>query len=148
MIYLGTDHRGFKVKEELKSYLAGRGYQIEDLGAGAYDPSDDYPEVARRVARKVTEDPNNRGILLCGSAAGVCIVANKIKGVRAAPAWNAEQIWSMRNDDNLNVLCLAADYTSAEKAKKITQAFLDASFSGEERHKRRLKEIEEIEENN
>ncbi len=145
MIYLGTDHRGYKMKEELREYLTSRGYQVVDLGAKSEEPGDDYPAYAEKVARAVVTDPNNRGILLCGSGAGVCIAANKINGVRAAVAWNEGVSRAIRNDDNANVLCLPADQITAVDAKKIVQVFLDASFGGEERYKRRLRQIQEIE---
>ena len=145
MIYLGTDHRGYKMKEELREYLTSRGYQVVDLGAKSEEPGDDYPGYAEKVARAVVTDPNNRGILLCGSGAGVCIAANKINGVRAAVAWNEGVSRAIRNDDNANVLCLPADQITAVDAKKIVQVFLDASFGGEERYKRRLRQIQEIE---
>lgn len=144
MIYLGADHGGYKFKEQLKIYLKSRGYQVADLGTDSEVPID-YPLIAKRVAEKVMEDPNNRGIVLCRSGAGVCIAANKIRGIRAAEAWNEEVARAARHDDNVNVLCLAADYLSFEAAKKIAQTFLDTSFAGEERYKRRLKEIEDIE---
>ncbi len=147
MIYLGADHRGFKLKGQLLQYLKKRGYQVTDLGTNSEEPVD-YPLIAKKVARKVAEDPNNRGVLLCGSGAGVCIVANKISGIRAAQAWNQKVAEAARHDDNVSVLCLAADAHTPEEVKKITQTFLDTSFGGEERYKRRLKEIREIEKEN
>lgn len=147
MIYIGTDHRGFKIKEELRKYLEGRGYQVTDLGAFSV-ASTDYPLVAEQVAKQVAEDPNNRGILLCATGAGVCVVANKIKGIRAAVVWRKDVARSIRSDDSVNILCLPADYLSPEEAQEITQIFLDTSPLGEERYKRRLKQIEEIEQKN
>lgn len=144
MIYLGADHRGFKAKEKLKSYLQKRGYKLTDVGTDS-EESVDYPVIAERVARNVIGDPNNRGVVLCGSGAGVCIVANKLPGIRAAEAWNEAIVKAARNDDNVNILCLAADFLNEVEMKKITQVFLDTSFSGEERYKRRLKKITEIE---
>ena len=147
MIYLGADHRGFKLKESLKRYLQDKGYQIKDMGTNSEDPID-YPIVAVKVGKKVTEDLNNRGILLCGSGEGVAIAANKIDGIRAGEAWNADVAYSARNDDNINVLALPADHLASDEVNEITQVFLDTSFSGEERHKRRLEEIKKIEEEN
>lgn len=145
MIYLGADHGGYKLKEQLKEFLRERGYQHTDLGASTLDPDDDYPIIAEKVALKVMEDPYNRGITLCRNGAGVCIVANKIKGIRAAPAWNVKVAAAIRNDDNANVLCLPADYLSFEEAMAIVQVFLDTSLGAEERYKRRLREIQDIE---
>ncbi|OGW84666.1 MAG: hypothetical protein A3C35_04285 [Omnitrophica bacterium RIFCSPHIGHO2_02_FULL_46_11] len=147
MIYIGADHRGYAIKEQLKEYLTGRGYQLTDVGTDS-EESVDYPLIAKKVAEEVRADPNNRGVLLCGSGVGVCIVANKFKGIRAGEVWNASLAQKARTDDNINVLCLSADTVSLEDAKKIAQTFLDTSFAGEERYKRRLKQIEEIEKEN
>jgi ribose 5-phosphate isomerase B len=145
MIYLGADHGGYKYKNRLKDYLTSRGYQVTDLGAHAEDANDDYPLIGEKVGVKAAEDPNNRGILVCRSGAGVCIVANKIKGIRAAQAWDESMAKAIRNDDNANVLCLGADYQVYEDVEKIAQLFLDMSFGTEPRFKRRLQEILEIE---
>lgn len=147
MIYVGADHRGFKLKEQLKIYLSGRGYQITDVGTYS-EESVDYPLIAQKVAEDVRTDPNNRGVLLCGSGVGVCVVANKFKGIRAGEAWSEDVARKARTDDNVNVLCISADTISLEDAKKIIQVFLDTSFMGEDRYKRRLKQIEEIEKGN
>src|SRR3989344_9297416 len=104
MIYIGADHRGFKLKRELFDYLIGKGYRVVDVGTDS-EESVDYPIIAEKVTRKVAEDPNNRGIIVCGTGGGVCIVANKSKGILAAEAWNPEVAKAARNDDNINVLC-------------------------------------------
>ena len=147
MIYIGADHRGFKLKQELAAYLEDRGYKVADVGTTSEEAAD-YPMISEKAAKKVKEDLNNRGVLICGSGAGVCITANKLKGIRAAVAWNEKMAKSLRNDDNANILCLAADYLTADDAKTITQAFLDTSFGGEARYKRRLEEIKTIEQEN
>lgn len=147
MIYLGADHRGFKLKEQVKAYLVERGYQVTDLGTNSEEPVD-YPLITEKVAVAVKGDPNNRGIVICGSGVGVCIVANKIKTIRAAEAWSPEVAHAARNDDNVNVLCLSSDNLDFEQSKPIVQAFLDTSFGAEDRYKRRLKQIEDIEKNN
>ncbi len=147
MIYLGADHRGYKAKTKLFDYLLGRGYQVTDMGTNSEEPVD-YPLIAAKVGEKVVEDLNNRGILLCGSGDGVCIVANKIKGVRAALAWNKEVAMSVRNDDNANILCLGADQLAEDEIREITQTFLDTSFGGQERYNRRIKEISDLEKEN
>ncbi|MDP3741245.1 MAG: RpiB/LacA/LacB family sugar-phosphate isomerase [bacterium] len=147
MIHIGSDHRGFQLKRDLYDYLVKKGYQVSDLGTDSEEPID-YPVIAEKVGRKVKEDPNNRGIVICGSGVGVCIVANKIDGIRAAQAWDPEVAKAARNDDNINVLCLSADYTETEAAEKITQKFLDTSFGGAERFNRRIKEITDLEKDN
>ena len=147
MVYVGADHRGFVLKGELIDFLKKQGYQVKDLGTHSEEPVD-YPETAKIVGEKVGEDPNNRGILLCGSGAGVCIAANKIRGIRAAQAWDPEVARAARNDDNINVLCLGADRISTDEAKPIIQKFLSTSFGGAERFNRRLKQITELESKN
>lgn len=144
MIFLGADHGGYKFKEKLKEHLQSKGYEIEDLGTHSEDPID-YPVIAKKVALKVIEDANNRGIVLCRSGTGVCIAANKIAGIRAAEAASPELAKAARNDDNVNVLCLAADYMTFPQIKKISETFLTTAFGAEERYKRRLKQIELIE---
>ncbi len=147
-IYIGTDHRGFSLKQEIVQFLAADKHEIIDLGATTLDPTDDYPIYAHLVADAVTKDPEGWGILLCGSGVGVEIVANKIDGIRAATGMNAEQVAHGRTDDNMNVLIIAADFVSTEDAKSMITAFLTTPFSGQERHTRRLEEIKKIEQNN
>ncbi|OGM91120.1 hypothetical protein A2999_01110 [Candidatus Wolfebacteria bacterium RIFCSPLOWO2_01_FULL_38_11] len=149
LIYIGADHRGFKLKESLEKYLKNQGYEIIDAGNGNLDKGDDYPDFAKLVARAISQDPiNRRGILICGSGAGVDIVANKFDGVRSALATNVEQAKMSRSDDDTNILSLAAEFTNEESAKEILNVWLKTPFSGEEKHKRRLEKISEIEENN
>ena len=146
MIYLGADHRGYKLKEQIKKYLKDKGERIEDLGTDSEAPVD-YPIIAEKVARKVAKDEDGRGVLMCGSGAGVAIVANKVGGVRATEGWNKQVTQAARNDDDVNVLCLSADALALDEAKELIDVFLHTPFAGEERHRRRLKEIREIEEN-
>ncbi len=147
MIYLAADHRGFQLKEKAKQWLAEWGYDHEDMGAFELDLADDYPIYAKKVAESMVES-DDRGILFCGSGVGVDDVANKFDGIRSGLAINKEQIYSARNDDNINVLALASDFTSEDEAKEIIKTFLDTEFSDEERFNRRLKEIGEIEDAN
>ncbi len=147
MIYLGADHRGYNLKDVIKDYLDELGYEYQDLGAFELDENDDYTNYAEKVASRII-DPEDRGIVICGSGTGVDIVANKHDGVRAGLALNVEQIKSARHDDDINVLALAADHTGEEDAKKIVNIFLETGFAGEERHKRRLHDIEDLEEIN
>lgn len=147
MIYLGADHGGFEQKAKLKKYLESVGFQVADLGTHTSDPVD-YPKIAKEVATKVLEDPYNRGILICRSGAGVCIAANKIHGILAAQAWDEGTARAARNDDNANVLCLAGDYTDYKLMEKMAKVFIDTSFDGAERRRRRLKQIVDIEKEN
>lgn len=145
-IFLGADHRGFDLKEKIKEWLKDRKYSVEDLGAYKLDPQDDYPDFASAVAGKIAESPEeNRGILICGSGVGMDTAANKFRGVRATVGWNTESVEHARSHDDVNVISIPADWTPPEAAREIVRAFLDTPFSGEERHTRRLKKIEEIE---
>lgn len=146
VLYVGADHRGFQLKEVVKRTLQNEGYQVSDLGALAFDEADDYPEIARRVAEKVSHDAENaRGVLICGSGVGVAVVANKFSDVRAGVVLTPDQAFDVKSDDNINILCLAADYTDEGNAKKIVTAWLQTPFNTEERFGRRLKEISAIE---
>jgi ribose 5-phosphate isomerase B len=129
VIYLGADHRGFKLKEALKYYLKEQGYELADLGNAVYDKEDDFPDFAAEVAKKVSLAPEEaRGILACGSGIGMAIVANKFRNVRAGLAMSPDQANAGRHDNNINILCLAADFTSEEDAKNIVRVFLATPF--------------------
>ncbi len=146
MIYIGADHRGYKLKEALKIYLKELNYAWEDSGAKELIPDDDYPDYTLVVAKKVAENPDeNRGILICGSGVGVDIVANKIRNIRSALCFDVKQAQMSRNDDNANVLSLSADFISESLAKEIVKIWLETPFSGLEHHTRRIEKIKEIE---
>jgi ribose 5-phosphate isomerase B len=147
IIYIGADHRGFYLKETLKSALKSDGYEVIDLGNSEGDPNDDYPDFAAAVAEKVAgTDSEVRGIVVCGSGIGVDIVANKFAGVRSALAISPDQIRAGRNDDDVNVLSLAAGFTTRDDALNIVHVFLSTPFKKEERYSRRLGKISQIEE--
>ncbi|MEK9154455.1 MAG: RpiB/LacA/LacB family sugar-phosphate isomerase [Patescibacteria group bacterium] len=148
IIYIGADHRGFKLKEFLEDNLKKTGYEVIDAGNGNYEASDDYPDFAFSVVKAVAQDfLNRRGILICGSGVGVDVVANKFPGIRSALAANKEQAYFSRNDDDSNILSLAAEFLNDESAWEILEVWLKTPFSGEEKHKRRLEKIKEIENN-
>ena len=147
MIYLGADHRGFELKERLKKRLEDEGFAVTDLGDDHLVPGDDYVDFARKVGDAVTQDPENRGIVLCGSGVGVDIVANKIDGIRCALVQDEARAIQSRQHEDVNMLALPADILDEEEAVKISKAFLTTDFSGEDRHERRLEKLEEIEEN-
>lgn len=149
MIYIGADHRGYKLKEALKVYLKELNFEFEDLGATDYDSSDDYPDFSLAVAKKTAENPEeNRGILICGAGVGVDVVANKVKGIRSALCFDEGQARASRNDDNANILSLASDFTTEEKAKEVVKVWLETSYVKLERYERRLNKIKEIEKQN
>lgn len=143
-IYIGADHAGFKLKERLKLHLK-RKYKIIDLSNKKYNKNDDYPIFAARVAKKVAKDKNAKGILICGSGQGVCIAANKIKGIRAALAEHVQDAFLARKDDDCNVICLQGRFTTFDKTKKIANKFLATEFSEAKRYKRRVNEIKRLE---
>lgn len=145
-IVIGADHRGFALKEDLKMYLEALNYLVVDVGAKHLDPTDDYPDFAYPAAMLVATADAERGILICGSGAGVTIAANKVAGIRAVEAHSVEHIVAARNDDDANILALSSDETDSDTAREIAEAFLNTPFSGDERHQRRLDEIAEIEE--
>src|SRR4030042_7074454 len=136
LIYIGADHRGFELKESLKNFLMNKGYEVIDVGNTKFDENDDYPDFAKAVGFAVSQDPNaRRGILVCGSGVGVDIVANKFKGERSSLAFNPDQAFLARNDDDANVLSLPADFLNEEDAEKILGTWLATAFSGKEPHK-------------
>lgn len=147
-IYIGADHRGYKLKEKVARWLFDWKYDFEDMGADYLNPGDDYTVYAQRVASMVADSPNSRGVLLCGSGVGVDVVANKFDGVRASIGKNKEQVKAGREDDDMNVLVLAADYTQENEARDMLKAFLETEFAAKKRHKRRLADIKKIEANN
>lgn len=148
MIFLGADHRGFELKEHLKKRLVDEGSEVADLGADVLNPSDDYVEFAIKVATAVSENKNSFGVLICGSGAGVDMVANKFDGIRSALVQDIQRAKQAREHEDANVLSLPADILDEETAYQIVKEFIDTPFSGDERHVRRLTKMDELEENN
>lgn len=142
-IALAADHAGFEEKEKLKATLNEIGVEFDDMGTFS-DEAVDYPDYARKVAEAVSRGEYEQGLLVCGSGTGMAIAANKVKGVRAAVAWNEEIAQLARQHNNANVLSLAARYTPDEEIKKIVKAWFEADFDGG-RHERRVEKISEIE---
>lgn len=149
MIYLASDHGGYGLKENLKKFLLKSGVEYVDLGPDHVVADDDYPDFAQKVAVQVAAKPEKHiGILACRSGQGMCVAANKIKGVRAVSAWNEKLAYSTRNDDFANVLCLASDYLKMAQVEKIVKKFITTPFSKELRHLRRIKKVKKLELNN
>lgn len=146
-VVFAADHGGFNLKEALKAYLETQGHEVHDAGALALDPADDYPDFMYPAAQKIAADLSARGIFLCRSGAGAAIVANKVSGVRAVVARSVEEAKHAREHNDANVVALSSDSLTAEEARDIVSTFLSTSFSGEERHLRRLKKVLKIEEN-
>jgi ribose 5-phosphate isomerase B len=138
-IAIGCDHAGFEYKEGLKKWLADNGYETKDFGTHSKDAID-YPDFAHPVANAIENKQFDLGILVCGSANGVAIVANKHQGIRAAICWNEELAALARQHNNANIVCLPARFISFDMAEKITDRFLHESFEGG-RHARRVSKI-------
>ncbi len=140
-VYIGADHAGFKMKEALQASLKAKGYDVVDLGAFNEEPTD-YPVIAREVSEKVYENQGARGILICGSGEGMCMTANKHRGVRAALADTPLRAKTAREHNDANIVCIGARFTDEKTAEQIVEAFLSTQFSSEKRHKNRVEMIE------
>ena len=138
-IYLGADHAGFKLKEEIKKYLTKQNIVWEDLGNKKQQGNDDYPDFAKKVARKI--DKNSLGILICGSGQGMVITANKFKNVRAVLGYSIEAAVISRQDNDSNILCLASWLVPKKRSLNTINAWFKTPFSNLPRHKRRIKKI-------
>jgi len=143
-IALAADHAGFELKEKMAAHLKGAGFEVMDLGTGDEEPVD-YPDFALAIGEALREGRAERGILICGSGVGACVAVNKIKGIRAGLCHDTYSAHQGVEHDDINVLCLGARVIGEELAKELVTAFLSAKFTGEERHRRRLAKIEEIE---
>ncbi|MBU0628152.1 MAG: ribose 5-phosphate isomerase B [Nanoarchaeota archaeon] len=141
-LIIGSDHAGFELKEKVKDYLKQLKHETEDLGAFSEKPVD-YPLIAKEVAKKVAKT-GSTGILICGSGIGMCISANKIKGVRAALVYDEYTAKVSREHNNANILCIGARTGSAKNYKKIVDVFLTTPNSKEDRHLRRIKEMDSL----
>ena len=146
MLYIAADHGGYPLKEELKEWLAQEGYEMVDLGAEELDLADDFPDYAKKLAEQVAQGEDAGGILICGTGQGMCLAANKVAGIRAAVVYNDFTAKDAADHLDANVICLGGRVTDAATAKKIVKIWLDTEFSGDERHVRRLRKIEEMEE--
>lgn len=145
-IYIGSDHRGFALKQQLKQWLIGKRYLVKDVGANRLDPNDDYPIISEKLGKAVVTADNGFGILLCGSGVGASAAVNKIDGVRGAIGISADQVRAGRHDDNMNVLILPADIIEFSTAKTLVEAFFATSYIRKKRYERRIKEIQKLEE--
>ena len=147
-IAVGSDHAGFELKESVKKFLKGKGYKYHDFGAETFDSQDDYPVYGRRVGEAVASGEYDRGIIVCGTGMGVSIAANKVPGIRAANCHSPDMARISRAHNDANVLALGGRLLAKELAWDIIAAWLETPFSGEERHKRRIEQIRDIEKSN
>lgn len=145
MLFLATDHRGLKLKNQIKAYLIDRKIAFKDLGVYDFDENDNYVTWVKLLAEKVLESKENRGIVLCGSGIGVSITANKIKGIYCGLGLNSRQIKNGVEHDHINVLAIASDETKKFKAFALVKTFLRTKYGGEKRHLKRIESIKELE---
>ena len=144
-IACGFDHGGFPLRETIFTAVREAGHEPIDLGASELDSGDDYPDFALAVVRAISAGEAERGILVCGSGAGVAVAATKVEGIRAAMAHDTYTAAQCVEHDAVNVLALGARVIGAVIAAELVTAFLGAEFTGEERHARRLAKVNEIE---
>ncbi len=142
-IAIGADHAGFSLKEKLRQKLAGEGHEIVDYGTTS-DASCDYPDFAQSVAREVAQGRSDRGILVCSTGIGMAMAANKVDGVRAAPAQSEDEVHLTREHNDANVLTIGAKYVDEGQALHLIHVFLDTAFAGG-RHARRVAKIAQLE---
>ncbi|MDB5164920.1 MAG: ribose 5-phosphate isomerase [Candidatus Saccharibacteria bacterium] len=145
-IFIGADHNGFEYKQQLSQALQKAGHEVIDQGDLSIVPEDDFPQFAGKVVNELlaANDPEARGILICGSGQGMCMAANRFKGIRASLCWNRDTARAARNDDDSNVLCLSSRYTSLDEAGSIMATFLSTPFAGADRFKRRIDELDKL----
>ena len=145
-IFIGADHNGFEFKSELTRDLQQAGHEVIDVGDVNINPEDDFPQFAGKVVYELlgANDPTARGILICGSGQGMCMAANRFKGIRASLCWNENEARAARNDDDSNVLCLASRYMSIDEALTVTTVFLATPFAGAPRFTRRIQQLDQL----
>jgi ribose 5-phosphate isomerase B len=142
-IFIGADYKGFESKNLLVQFLVNNGYSVTDEGAYEYNEGDDFNDPARKVAMSVRENEGARGILICDSAHGVTMQANRFNGVRAAHCGTTESAKLAREHDDANVLCMSAHFLNESEMKEITSTFLGTTFEPLERRVRRIKRLDE-----
>ncbi len=151
-IYIGTDHAGFELKEELKIFLDNLGCEVVDKGAYELNEADDYPDfifpAVKAVAEDIVNNLDSRGIVIGGSGQGEAIVANKVKGIRAAVVYDEYSAKMSREHNDANIISLGNRTLSIYRAKDLVKLWLETPFSNEERHKRRIEKIKAIEKDN
>lgn len=148
-VFLGADHQGYHLKEKIEAYLAKRGYDVADVGSHELNPSDDFPQFAQMAATKVLgedEHDDPRAILICGGGQGMCMAANRFRGIRASVIWDSYEARMTRHDNDSNVLCLPSRVLDddAELWKDIIDTWLSTPFAGAARFKRRNDELDQF----
>lgn len=145
-IYVGADHRGFRLRQSLITYLRRAGYDVIDDSNPKLEPGDDYPIIAQRLVKDVlvSDDDQPRGILICGSGQGICMAANRFKGIRACLGYDREAVRAARRDDDANIVCLPADILEKDAANLLVETFLNTPFIPEPRYIRRIHEMDDV----
>ena len=146
-IAISADHGGFSLKPVIAGQLKQLGHEVIDCGAYSLDPADDYPDWSRKVGEAIQRGEAERGVIICGSGVGACVAATKMRGIRAAVCHDTYSAHQGVEHDDMNVLCLGARVIGEELAKELVRAFATAQFSGDERFRRRLNKVLEIEKN-
>lgn len=144
-IFIGTDHRGFDLKTQIVTWLKENGHVVVDHGAMEYSRNDDYVDFASAVGESISHDELSKGIVICGSGIGVDIAVNKFPNVRGGLGFKEEQVKAAREDDDINVLSIASDFTDFEESKKLISVFLETNFKPTENHTRRIEKIKALE---
>ena len=142
---IAADHGGFELKEDLKAFLLHNSYEVEDFGAYLLDEKDDYPDLIIPLAHALADKKIEKAIAICGSGVGASVAANKVVGVRAALINDHFSAHQGVEDDDMNMICLGGRVTGNMAAEELVTAFLTATFTGEERHLRRLKKVTDLE---
>ena len=145
-VAVASDHGGYSLKARVVEELRQTGNEALDLGPNSEIPGDDYPDYAKAVSQAVLDGRADRAVLICGSGAGACVAANKFKGIRAATCHDSFSARQCVEDDNVNVLCLGARVVGTELAAELVRDYVNAKFSGAERHRRRLGKVAAFEE--
>jgi ribose 5-phosphate isomerase B len=145
-VVIGADHAGYPLKQDLVSHIEAAGHSVIDVGTQSTEPVD-YPDIAATVARAVVSGEAERGIVVCGSGAGASIAANKVNGARSAVVHDHYTAHQAVEHDDMNVLALGARVIGVTTATEVVDAYLGATFSGEERHARRLRKVVELDRN-
>ena len=143
-IAIGSDHAGFELKQELRTYIEGLGHTVLDVGAHAERPGDDYPDYADALGTALRAGQVDRGVLVCGSGVGVSVAANKMPGVRAAVCHDVHSAHQCVEHDDVNVMCIGAQIVGPWLAKDLVAAYLDARFSTDEDFRRRVAKLAEM----
>lgn len=145
-VFVGSDHNGFQYKKLIIDYIKALGHEVVDVGDKKLDQNDDFPKFASEVVDALlsSKEIDSKAILICGSGQGMCMAANRFKGIRASLCWNIKEAISSRNDDDSNVLCLSSSYMSEDKVKPIISVWLNTPFAAAPRYIRRIKQLDNL----